>query len=368
MGEPDVTTKWVEPRRAATRRLYVDGIGELALSLDRAQGELKLAVEGAPFALLLERDEKKGIHVELAFPVSADATASGFEVKEIAGDHVLSTVHTGPYRGGDEGENLIDTVRGLWGFISERRLLAGDNPSRYIFLEGEATHGDDSARYRTEVQISYHTPVWFDALDRGLRRHAGTKHAQAIMKDAALLLGSFDSDAIRRFVLEAVRRTGDVVSDEGERARILQDCAHRYPHAQLDRLRAAYDEIGDLRAFIARLAEDDALFPAKIWLDEKGQTPLVYIERSVPPWNREAYEATDDPVEKRYHACFCVMVRDAIRTGEAVPPEFCDCSAGWYVQMWSAILDRRLRIDVVESVLRGDDRCLFAVHVPQELL
>lgn len=40
----------------------------------------------------------------------------------------------------------------------------------------------------------------------------------------------------------------------------------------------------------------------------------------------------------------------------------------WFVRMWEAILDRRQRIDVIESVPQGRDRCLFAVHIPQELL
>jgi hypothetical protein len=306
--------------------------------------------------------------VELAFPVTEGASVPGFDVREVPGDHVLCTTHVGPYRGEEEGRNLIDAVRRLWGFIGERRLLAGDNPSRYVFLEGEESHGDDSARYRTEVQVSYHTPVWLDALDRGLRRGGDAETAAAILRDVSLVADSLDADAIRRFVLEAVRRAGDAIDDEEERARVLQDCAHHYPRTQLARLRAAYDEIGDLRAFIERLNTDDKLFPTKIWLDEEGPGPRAFIQRSVPPWNREAYDATDDPVEKRYHACFCVMVRDAIRTGETVPPDFCHCSAGWYVQMWQAILDRRLRVDVVESVLRGDDRCLFAVHLPPELL
>ena len=62
------------------------------------------------------------------------------------------------------------------------------------------------------------------------------------------------------------------------------------------------------------------------------------------------------------------MVKQAILNDEPISPSFCNCSGGWYVQMWEAILDRRLRIDLVESVLQGHDRCLFAVHIPEELL
>jgi len=37
--------------------------------------------------------------------------------------------------------------------------------------------------------------------------------------------------------------------------------------------------------------------------------------------------------------------------------------------MWETILDRRpIRVDVIRSILRGDDRCVFAIHLPEELL
>ena len=368
MNEQDVLVKRVEPVWALTKRVYVDGIGELAGIVEVARKEVGSQLVSPPLALLLERDEEKGIRVELAMPANRSAQRRGYTLQEIPPDHVLSTVHVGPYRGGEEGKNLIDTVRAVWAFIGERQLLAGDNPSRYVFLEGPEVHGEDATLYRTEIQVSYHLPVWQASLETGVRRAAGDDAAAAVMAGQQELEGSYDADSIRNWVLGAVRRLDETPMGEPSRDGILQDCAHHYPQIQLKRLREAYDEIGDLRSFIDRLREDRALFPATIWLDESGERPLVYIQRSVPPWNREAYDATDDPVEKRYHSCFCVMVREAIRTGETVSPSFCNCSGGWFVQMWEAILDRRLPVEVVESVLRGDDRCLFAVCIPPELL
>jgi hypothetical protein len=368
MSSLTVSAIRVGPLQALTRRVYVDGIADLADTVQAVRKDLPRATHAAPIALLLERDEAKGILAEIAFPVRGDVQRGGFGLKEIPTDALLSTVHIGPYRGAGSGKNLIDTVRALWAYIGERRLLAGDNPSRYVFHEGPELHGDNEDRYRTEIQISYHLPVWIDALDAGLHRIAGSRDADEVLAGADGVRESFDAEEIRGWVLGAVRRAEQMPVNEGERARVLQDCAHRYPAAQLERLRAAYDAIGGLRPFLERLAGDKELFPGTIWLDESGAEPLAYIQRSVPPWNREAYDAAEDPAEKRYHACFCTMVRDAIRNGEPVPRSFCDCSAGWYVQMWEAILDRRLRIDVVESVLRGDDRCLFAVHLPADLL
>jgi len=368
MSDLAVVSKWVDAQWAATRSVCVDGIAELAKASEAATSEVGPAACGPAVARLLGRDANGRFRVEIAVPVPRAVVVDGFDLHEIPGDHVLATTHVGAHVGDGEDEGLGAAAQRLWGFVAEKRLLAGDNPTRYVFLEGRETHGDALDRYRTEIQVSYHLPVWLNALKQGVTDAVGERAATTVIAGSDEVAASFDAEEIRGFVLGAVGRVDELPVDAAKRACLLQDCAHRYPRLQLDRLRAAYDEIGDLRRFIDRLATDKALFPGKIWLDEGGPTPVVYIQRAVPPWNREAYDATDDPVMKRYHACFCSMVRDAIRTGEPVSEAFCNCSGGWFVQMWQAILDRRLRIDVVESVLRGDDRCLFAIHIPPQLL
>jgi hypothetical protein len=77
--------------------------------------------------------------------------------------------------------------------------------------------------------------------------------------------------------------------------------------------------------------------------------------------------AETDPTLKRYYACHCPWVREAIKSGD-VPlfPDFCYCSAGFHKKPWEVIFRRPLRADVLESVLRGGSRCRFAIHLPDE--
>jgi len=41
---------------------------------------------------------------------------------------------------------------------------------------------------------------------------------------------------------------------------------------------------------------------------------------------------------------------------------------GWYNQLWEGIFEQPIRVDIVRSILKGDDSCTFAVHLPPEAM
>jgi hypothetical protein len=85
------------------------------------------------------------------------------------------------------------------------------------------------------------------------------------------------------------------------------------------------------------------------------------------PYMTDQYLAETDPVLKRYHACHCPWARDAIKHGGVKLAEtFCYCSGGFHKKPWEAIFGQPLRVQVLESALRGDLRCRFAIHLPLE--
>ena len=91
----------------------------------------------------------------------------------------------------------------------------------------------------------------------------------------------------------------------------------------------------------------------------------VLYEAKIPYMAKE-HLAETDPRMKAYYYCHCPWVRESLRTGEAkVPAVFCACSAGFHKRPYEVIFGRRLRAEVVETVLQGDARCLFAIHLPE---
>ncbi len=93
---------------------------------------------------------------------------------------------------------------------------------------------------------------------------------------------------------------------------------------------------------------------------------IVY-ETKIPFLTKE-YLAESDPRLKRYAYCHCPWAREAIKSGEKVAPIFCNCSAGFHKKPWEGALGQKVQVEVLESVLQGDDRCRFAIHLPENVI
>ena len=94
---------------------------------------------------------------------------------------------------------------------------------------------------------------------------------------------------------------------------------------------------------------------------------IVYAEK-IPYMTKQFLHAKDENM-KKYYYCHCSWVREALKTGETkVPGKFCKCSAGYYKNQWDVILDQPVEVEVVETILDGDSRCLFAIHLPDEVV
>ncbi len=91
----------------------------------------------------------------------------------------------------------------------------------------------------------------------------------------------------------------------------------------------------------------------------------VVYEAKIPYMAMEFLAESDERM-KRYYYCHCPWVRESIRTGDVeVSPTFCNCSSAFHKKTWEVIFGQPLRADVVETVLRGDPWCRFAIHLPE---
>lgn len=84
------------------------------------------------------------------------------------------------------------------------------------------------------------------------------------------------------------------------------------------------------------------------------------------PYDTEKYLNAQTDVEKRYHACHCSFAKKSILTDEVVPGEWCYCSAGFAKFPFEVILDRQLKIELLESPLLGDLSCRFVIDLKNE--
>jgi hypothetical protein len=89
----------------------------------------------------------------------------------------------------------------------------------------------------------------------------------------------------------------------------------------------------------------------------------IYVTKI--PFAPKQFLEERDPRLKRYYACHCPLARTAIRDGQPeIPSTFCYCSAGYTKLAYDVIFGEPVEIEMLESVLKGDSRCRFAIKVP----
>jgi len=122
------------------------------------------------------------------------------------------------------------------------------------------------------------------------------------------------------------------------------------------------------RLFFAQEVTDEVLAYIRSQPEMGGGVRVgnIVYETKIPFLTKQ-YLAETDPRLKRYYYCHCPWAREAVKSGKDVAPIFCNCSAGFHKKPWEGALGQKVQADVLESVLQGDDRCRFAIHMPKDV-
>ena len=151
-------------------------------------------------------------------------------------------------------------------------------------------------------------------------------------------------------------------ASQGERYEILSGCAHVFPQRQIDKLTRVFSdarrETGDPLKAVDAVIEFMERDPG--WV-EGGRREGYTIYAVKPPSDKKAYSEAKTDLERRQAYCFCPVLNRRIDQG--MPPDYCYCGSGWFRQQWEGAVGKPVKIDIVRSVLRGDDACEFAIHL-----
>jgi predicted hydrocarbon binding protein len=181
-----------------------------------------------------------------------------------------------------------------------------------------------------------------------------------------------------------MRKLGSLVTEE-ERKAIMTGCACQYPTSALQDIRAAYEEsAGDIDLAHRLLQERfEAFLVESLALEDELVEEIVgrgwglagilqgdtIIATKIPKsgYLVEYMEETD-PGRRRELYCHCPRIRDVLQTSHpassgALGETYCYCGAGFYKGIWEEILQAPVDVEVLESVLKGDDVCKIAIRV-----
>jgi predicted hydrocarbon binding protein len=67
-----------------------------------------------------------------------------------------------------------------------------------------------------------------------------------------------------------------------------------------------------------------------------------------------------DVIHAAYDRCYCGSVS---KTSEPFSATYCQCSCGWYRRLFETILDVPVEVELLSSIIQGDERCRFVIRV-----
>ena len=67
-----------------------------------------------------------------------------------------------------------------------------------------------------------------------------------------------------------------------------------------------------------------------------------------------------DGIHAAYDRCYCGAV-----SGTSAPfsATYCHCSCGWMRQLFEMLLDKPVKVELLSSIIQGDERCQFLIHI-----
>lgn len=65
-------------------------------------------------------------------------------------------------------------------------------------------------------------------------------------------------------------------------------------------------------------------------------------------------------IHATYDRCYCGSVSNA---REPFSATYCYCSCGWYRQFFETLLDRSVEVELLSSIIQGDERCRFLIRI-----
>lgn len=281
-------------------------------------------------------------------------------------------VHT-PYEGGTV--EILTLPEAGFAFVDYRGSLA-DLGKAYGGLYGYAESvGLVSDEYGVEILHDISDPGdcsiearlvihdWTALFRKNLERVLGPAEAERVFGDCCGITAETGLqsrfDAVKSAIGRLVGTTDDSMQYD-----CLSGCAHVFPPEQVAKLRASFaGAMEEGLGFLEAVDRVIAFMDSDPGWSEKATREGHTILTSKGPRDKKAYEAAETPEARASAACFCPILR--ARLSEGMPPSFCYCGAGWFRQQWEGAIGLPVRVEILGSLLRGDPRCSFAVHLPE---
>ena len=340
--EKRVVYKSLEPTLVANIRIH----GKIA-DLPEAFAKLRLVAGNLAIGnpIVIHHwgvSDETGRDMDVCLPITAPVNEDGVTTTTLPAKDAMTMIHRGPYS--DIGPSYSE--------ISKHTYERG-HPIAESTWEVHHNLDLDKPEYTViEIQTILHD--WTLRYTTKLDTVLGTKAKEEILAP----LASLDIDTLADVRQKALCKSLGILermADNDQQYEILSHCAHVFPVELIPPMRETFTSTGSIDAVIEAMLEKGGYYPKVL----RREGSIIYSEKS--PANPTAFNEAKTDAERRRAYCFCPLIRDCL---DETPQAFCNCSAGWPKQLWEGILEQRLKIEIIQSLTKGDDACEFAIHLP----
>jgi hypothetical protein len=305
-------------------------------------------ITGPPFCIIqFVTSVTDGFDVEICFPVREAYGELSDLARLLPGREVLTLVHEGPIA------ELGSSYQTLFAWAAERGIIS-DEFCQEIYLDPENLD---------EVEIQFVIHPWERLLENHLRRVLGEEAASQVTPGREALT-VFSSLAERFQWVHSTVTNLEMVAEDDRCFEILSRCAHVFPVSQIAKLREVFlekeREGGDFLESVDAVIDFMDNDPG--W-GEGARREGYTIYSAKNPRDPEGFEKSKTLEEKMKAYCFCPLIQENLDKG--MPSVFCYCGSGWYRQQWEGATGLPVKIEIVRSLLKGDELCEFAITLPK---
>ena len=290
---------------------------------------------------------REGTLVELGFPVKREFTSDKVLTRTIQRVECLSLKTTCSM------EDIGESYRKLFKYADDAGIISDEYGIEILHELNELSN------CLIEAMLVIHP--WENLFRRNLVRTLGEQEAQRVFSSWDTLPCCNSVDRKFNEISESVARL-DESAGEFTRYDCLSSCAHVFPMEQILKLKSVF-QLTAARGGSMLDAVDAVI---TFMNGDPGWTEIAIRDGNVirtakGPRDPKAYAEALNPDDRAAAACFCPIIRNKLKEG--MSPTFCYCGAGWYRQQWEGATGLPARVEVLKSLLKGDDECLFEVHL-----
>jgi effector-binding domain-containing protein len=354
MIDTSILYKKLEPTQIVSFKTVVESRAEIPQLFERLRLACGDLINGDAMVIFHGGAVKDGFLIEAAFPlestkqVSTSLCKGGIHTRTLEPAAALTMIHFGAH------QTIRESVLEVYDYLGKHAWTASlFRREIYRVLDLDAPE-----KNVTEIQVILHE--WDRLLAEGVDEVFGTNARQKIMQGIESITPSSSFEDYLSWIQSAIHRLDALTDDEDNKCRAVSRCAHVFPQERIDHLRGIYER-GEVDDVLKKMYTD------KFWYEKPVRRGnVLYMRKN--PYNPEGYANAATPAERRKAYCHCPFVHPYLdETPSRLSPTFCYCGAGWYRRLWEGILGQLVKIEHVETLLKGNDQCTLAITLPLEI-